>query len=472
MGGSRSAACAPRPIAPSLQRTLLGHTDTVRALSLSRDGAVLYSGSWDGSVRAWRAADGAGLYTLPAGGGAVLSLVQSEDGELLFAGTETGDVRCWKGRVTRTLKGHTGPVRALAASRVAPGDAAEADPLLYSAGDDGTIRAWRAADGTCVSVLRPRGGGGASGSGRPPPTVWCLALSRDGETLYAGADDGGIGVWQPRQRAAAGTLAGHVGAVRALALARDDAALFSAGEDRVIRRWAPDTGDCTAILKGHTFTVLALALSRDGATLYSGSWDHTLRVVRALRVLTLRVHCAASALQRCARFLCAFLRCRIVPHLTCALPCMCVRPLQWRTSDGECLHCVGGPSGAAASFASASVQGNSSRPGTPLGGGGGTGDALWSLALSPDGTELHSASSDCTVRGWRVAAPPWAQCAPRAPTCSLRGGYTALLAALLGGGTGGWLAGSAIEAPPTPPPTPGAAAAAQVLARGGRTKHA
>jgi hypothetical protein len=149
---------------------------------------------------------------------------------------------------------------------------------------------------------------------------------------------------------------------------------------------------------------------------------------------------------------------------------------QWRTSDGECLHCVGGGAGGAlgggAASSASSVAQDNSRPGTPLGGGGGTGDTLWSLALSPDGTELHSASSDCTVRGWRVAAPPWAQCAPRVPTCSLRGGYAALITALLGGGAGGWLTGGAIEAPPTPPPTPGAAAAAQVLARGGRTKHA
>jgi hypothetical protein len=61
-----------------------------------------------------------------------------------------------------------------------------------------------------------------------------------------------------------------------------------------------------------------------------------------------------------------------------------------------------------------------------------------------------------------VAAPPWAACAPR---CSLRGGYAALLAALLGSTA----SGGALEAPPTPPSTPGAAAAAQVLARGART---
>jgi hypothetical protein len=67
------------------------------------------------------------------------------------------------------------------------------------------------------------------------------------------------------------------------------------------------------------------------------------------------------------------------------------------------------------------------------------------------------------VRAWRVAAPPWAACAPRlAPGCSLRGGYSALFQALLSAiGVSGSVPG--IEAPPTP----SAAAAAHILARSG-----
>jgi WD40 repeat protein len=418
------AACAPRPVAPALLRTLSGHTDTVRALSLSKDGAVLYSGSWDGAVRAWRAADGAPLYTLPAGGGAVLALAQSASGELLFAGCEGGDVRVWRGRSTRTLRGHAGPVRALAAERGAADEpAADADPLLYSAGDDGAVRVWRCGEGACVATLRgARGPGGTA-----PPPLWSLALSRDGDTLYAGADDGSIAVWQTRQRAAAGAMRGHTGAVRALVLSRDDAVLYSAGEDRDIRAWTAATGQCTLQLRGHAFTVLALALSRDGAALYSGSWDHTLRVVRPF-VIKLTAPASLVADTR--------------SHA------------QWRTSDGECVHCVGGGSGGGGGGGGGSAAASESGRGA---GAVGPSDAVWSLALSPDGAELYTASSDCTVRAWRVAASPWASCAPR---CGIRGGYS-ILAAMLG-------LSPSIEAPPGPA-SPGAAAAAGVLARGGRT---
>ena len=269
--------CAARPVAPALLRTLRGHSDTVRALSVSQDGAVLYSGSWDGTVRAWRAGDGEELYALPAQGGAVLAVAQSADGELLFAGTESGDVRVWQGAKTRVLRAHVGPVRALATARREFDGTAPSDSPLYSAGDDGVIRAWTGA-GHAQPQRRAELSAQQQPAGAAPPALWCLALSRDGEALYAGGEDGSIAVWQPRALAQAGCLRAHAGAVRALALSRDDASLFSAGEDRLIRRWSPGSGQVVAVLRGHNFCVLALALSRDGRTLYSGSWDHSLRV--------------------------------------------------------------------------------------------------------------------------------------------------------------------------------------------------
>ena len=126
--------------------------------------------------------------------------------------------------------------------------------------------------------------------------------------------------------------------------------------------------------------------------------------------------------------------------------------MQWRTSDGECVHCVGGGTGGGGGGGAGSAAASDNGRGA---GAVGPSDAVWSLALSPDGGELYTASSDCTVRAWRVAASPWASCAPR---CGVRGGY-AILAAMLG------LGSASLEAPPGPA-QPGAAAAAAVLARG------
>jgi hypothetical protein len=129
---------------------------------------------------------------------------------------------------------------------------------------------------------------------------------------------------------------------------------------------------------------------------------------------------------------------------------------QWRTSDGECVHCVGGGFGGGGGGGAAGGSAAASETGRGVGAIGPS-DAVWSLALSPDGAELYTASSDCTVRAWRVAASPWASCAPR---CGVRGGYS-ILAALLGLGA----SSGSLEAPPLPA-SPGASAASAVLARG------
>jgi WD40 repeat protein len=169
----------------------------------------------------------------------------------------------------------------------------------YQLGDDGAVRVWRCGEGACVATLRgARGQGGAA-----PPPLWSLALSRDGDTLYAGADDGSIAVWQTRQRVAAGAMRGHTGSVRALVLSRDDATLYSAGEDRDIRGWAANTGQCVLQLRGHANNVTDVAWSPDDALLATASLDNYVFIWDAtgVRVATL----AGAPGAACGTLLCA-----------------------------------------------------------------------------------------------------------------------------------------------------------------------
>ena len=48
----------------ALVHTLGGHTDTVYAVSFSRDGKLIATSSWDNTARVWDAATGAALHTL------------------------------------------------------------------------------------------------------------------------------------------------------------------------------------------------------------------------------------------------------------------------------------------------------------------------------------------------------------------------------------------------------------------------
>jgi cytochrome c len=107
--------------------------------------------------------------------------------------------------------------------------------------------------------------------------VRALAISADGKSAISGSFDTSVIRWSLEKNAAAEVLRFHDGAVNAVALWRDGRAA-SAGEDTRIAIWKPGETKPVAVLQGHKAPVVALAVSPDGATLASASWDHTARV--------------------------------------------------------------------------------------------------------------------------------------------------------------------------------------------------
>ncbi len=107
--------------------------------------------------------------------------------------------------------------------------------------------------------------------------VRALAISQDGKTAISGSFDTSAIRWSLEKGAASEVLRFHDGAVNAVALLRDGRAA-SSGEDTRIAIWKPGEGKPVAVLEGHKAPVAALAVSPDGATLASASWDHTARL--------------------------------------------------------------------------------------------------------------------------------------------------------------------------------------------------
>ena len=131
--------------------TLKGqHRDNVRAIALSPNGAMLYSGSWDNTIKVWRV-DGSGggscVGTLEGHTDVVHALALSTDGAMLYSGSSgsldlwDNTIKLWRmdglggGSCVGTLKGHTYTVSALTLS---PDGA-----MLYSGARGPTIKAWR-----------------------------------------------------------------------------------------------------------------------------------------------------------------------------------------------------------------------------------------------------------------------------------------------------------------------------------------
>ncbi len=137
----------------ALAKTLEGHTAAVSGAAFTSDAAQLLSGSADKTLRVWNLADGKQTTSIetPA---AVRSVALLGDGKQAATAGEDGIVRTWDladgGKLAKELKGHNGPVTALAAN---PAVATQ----LVSGGNDGTIRLWDASSGNAVRQMNHGG---------------------------------------------------------------------------------------------------------------------------------------------------------------------------------------------------------------------------------------------------------------------------------------------------------------------------
>ena len=107
--------------------------------------------------------------------------------------------------------------------------------------------------------------------------VRALAVSADGSQAVSGSFDQSAIRWSLASNAAQQVLRFHDGAVNAVAFL-GDGRVASGGEDGRIALWKQGAQEPDTVLSGHQAPIVTLALSPDGKTLASGSWDHTVRL--------------------------------------------------------------------------------------------------------------------------------------------------------------------------------------------------
>jgi cytochrome c len=159
--------------------------------------------------------------------------------------------------VAAQLRGHGGPVRALATS----GDGATA----LSGSFDSSAILWSLPHDSARQVLRFH-----------DSAVNAVALLKDGRAVTAGAD-ARIALWTPGQSTPSTVLEGHQGPVVGLAVSPDGKTLASASWDGTIRLWKL-AGGSPIVLAGHRQNVNGVAFTPDATAVVSAGYDATVRI--------------------------------------------------------------------------------------------------------------------------------------------------------------------------------------------------
>ena len=155
------------------------------------------------------------------------------------------------------LRGHGGPVRALAISP-------DGNHAISGSFDTSAIR-WSLTRNVAEQVMRFH-----------DAAVNAVAWLKDGRIVTAGAD-AHIAIWTQGKPQPDKVLDGHTGPIAALAVSPDGKLIASASWDHSVRVW-PLAGGAPRVFEGNAMNVNSVAFSPDGRDLVSVGYDATLRI--------------------------------------------------------------------------------------------------------------------------------------------------------------------------------------------------
>jgi RNA polymerase sigma factor (sigma-70 family) len=269
-------------------RVVTSHDFAVTSVAFTKGGSAIISGSHDHTVKRTSLASGQTEWQAPGYFEQVNAVALSKDAALLATGSSDGRyahrvlkagakclgpgaVRLWDARTGRLLRRLGDPAEQVMAVALSP-DGRRVAGGGGSTGGSGVVRLWDTATGTPVWSTEDH-----------TAEVLAIAYAPDGSSVATAAADGLLKLRDPATGAVRQTLAGHAGGATSLAFSADGALLVCGEGHGAMRLWEARTGRLLRTCKaagsqaaiaagdpGHRLFT-SLALSPDGGTLVTNA---------------------------------------------------------------------------------------------------------------------------------------------------------------------------------------------------------
>ncbi|KAK8627461.1 hypothetical protein V6N13_135072 [Hibiscus sabdariffa] len=215
-----------------VKRLWIEHADAVTGLAANK--GLIYSVSWDKTLKIWRASDARCLQSIKAHDDAINAVTASVDGTV-YTGSADKRIRVWakpsgekRYALVATLEKHKSAVNALALD--------DERSVLFSGAFDRSILVWEREDSANYMVVT----GALRGHGKA-----ILCLINVGDLLMSGSADRTVRIWQrglEGKYCCLAVLDGHQKPVKSLTVAKDDeqgdvVSVISGSLDGEIRTW-------------------------------------------------------------------------------------------------------------------------------------------------------------------------------------------------------------------------------------------